>query len=55
MRSRTTRSPGRPASSGPPGPVTVLGVALVLGELVGGAVILAGGRSGLAALGGGSR
>lgn len=55
MKSRTRRSPARGPRSRLPTWVTVLGMVLVLGELTGGAVLLAGGRGGLGALGLGTR
>lgn len=55
MTSRAERSPARAVLPRLPGWVTVLGVVLVLGELTGGAVLLAGGPSSLAALSGETR
>jgi hypothetical protein len=48
------RSPARAVLTRLPGWV-ILGLVLVLGELTGGAVLLAGGRDGLTALGGATR
>lgn len=55
MTPRATRSSLRSALSRLPGSLTALGVLLVLSELTGGAVLLAAGPGGLAALGGPQR
>lgn len=55
MTSRPGPSPARARLSRLPGWVPVLGAVLVLGELTGGAVLLAGAPGGLAALGGETR